>query len=453
MMSVLSSPIKPSCKLPRTSPIRIPQWFSSGSEVTEERQFAIANQPKAIGLSTGIKRLLFTDDFEVAHPPAAVQTNHVKEDKGLFNFSEFTAAFNDFSRMPSGSSETPILGSNPARQAVSSFETSRLSTPATSPTKPQSSDSLVIMSPGRVTVETLGSQVTTPLRTPTRPGVTIGSGQKTESPFETPNTAWMKTRYQKASPVRPLDDLLTPTKRRKLEALESAQVESAAVKYADSKQKKMAKAYYEQYVKSAEIKHEKKLNIVMGLPGSGKSSIIVGSIQEKGEGALLVDADEIKKMMPEYQGGKGAKAVHSTSVSIANKCMSDAMKNSDNIIYSTVGASTKGLEELISKARDKGYTIKLHLAHLSPNEAAKRVFFRMAHAAEEPSAPFQFVSPSLPLETGYSPKENFEHLKTLVDEYSVWDTEVPGGKLRRQVSKPDDDSKLAGSSIASIVPR
>jgi predicted ABC-type ATPase len=211
-----------------------------------------------------------------------------------------------------------------------------------------------------------------------------------------------------------------------IEQLQDEQNKHEPVKYSKSDQKRLCAEYYG----DGASQKGKQFNIVMGLSGSGKSSIIVDKLQ-RDEGALVIDSDKIKEMMPEFDHGKGAQAVHSTSASIASACLREAIKNDDNVIYPTVGSSTKGLEEFIKIAKSKGYRIKLHLAKLPPEVAAKRVFKRMAHAVNDSSVDFQFTPPQLPLQNGYEPEKNFLRLidQGGVDEFAVWDTTVQGGKL------------------------
>ncbi len=60
------------------------------------------------------------------------------------------------------------------------------------------------------------------------------------------------------------------------------------------------------------------LDIVIGLPASGKSSAIVNTISSEFH-SRVIDNDEVKKRLPEYRGGWGADRVHKESQKIADK--------------------------------------------------------------------------------------------------------------------------------------
>jgi predicted kinase len=253
--------------------------------------------------------------------------------------------------------------------------------------------------------------------------LTADTLEKQNTEILSPN---FETKQKNESAVYRFDDVFSLAEKQKLQTLKALQNQRKAVIYTERQQVELAKTYYDQFAKNAQIKREKKLNIVMGLPGAGKSSVIAQSIQQRGEGALLIEADEIKKLMPEYEGGKGSLAVRSAAACIAERCLNDALKNGDNIIYTTVGDTAPELEKLITKAKGKGYSVKLHLAQVSPDKAARRVYDRMAHAVDHPEAAFHYVSPSLPLQIGDTPKNNFDYLKKLVDESRIWATEALG---------------------------
>lgn len=53
---------------------------------------------------------------------------------------------------------------------------------------------------------------------------------------------------------------------------------------------------------SGEIRREKRLDIVIGLPASGKSSALVEPISELYE-SRVIDSDEAKKLLPEFNNG------------------------------------------------------------------------------------------------------------------------------------------------------
>lgn len=69
---------------------------------------------------------------------------------------------------------------------------------------------------------------------------------------------------------------------------------------------------------TGEIRREKRLDIVIGLPASGKSSALVEPISEQ-YNSRIIDSDEAKKLLPEYNDGWGAGIVHTESQLIADR--------------------------------------------------------------------------------------------------------------------------------------
>ena len=93
---------------------------------------------------------------------------------------------------------------------------------------------------------------------------------------------------------------------------------------------------------SGEIRREKRLDIVIGLPASGKSSALVEPISELYE-SRVIDSDEAKKLLPEFNNGWGAGVVHKESQLISDRQLSAALKAGENITYPRVGGDSSEL--------------------------------------------------------------------------------------------------------------
>jgi len=98
---------------------------------------------------------------------------------------------------------------------------------------------------------------------------------------------------------------------------------------------------------------KKKAVIVVGPPASGKSSIANPIARELN--ASIIDSDEVKKVLPEYQGGIGANAVHVESGAINQIVMENVMDAGDNIVIPTVGNDVTKVRRFIQDIRDAGY--------------------------------------------------------------------------------------------------
>src|SRR5690554_4571702 len=73
-----------------------------------------------------------------------------------------------------------------------------------------------------------------------------------------------------------------------------------------------------------EIDNNKRLDIVIGNAGSGKSSVLCEPLSEK-YNSLLIDSDKAKELLPEYKNGKGASKVHKESKMITEKIFTKAL--------------------------------------------------------------------------------------------------------------------------------
>jgi predicted kinase len=174
---------------------------------------------------------------------------------------------------------------------------------------------------------------------------------------------------------------------------------------------------------------ERVLHLVIGPPGSGKSSVVVDPLAEK-YGAMIVDSDHIKPHIPGYNKGIGGNAVHEVSANIASQILVKAMASGDNIVHPTTGYCPEYIMELVNTAKAKGYKVGVHLVDLPKEEAAKRVLNR---AVIEINGVRQVVNLTYALKVvGDKPKAAFEKViaqhRGLIDEYSHWNNNVARGQ-------------------------
>ena len=104
------------------------------------------------------------------------------------------------------------------------------------------------------------------------------------------------------------------------------------------------------------VKREKRLDIVIGLPASGKSSSLVNPLSEYNK-SLVVDSDIVKTMLPEFNEGWGADIVHEESKDINAMIYKKALSNGLNIVLPIVGASTSSVEMYLNPAKELDYDI------------------------------------------------------------------------------------------------
>lgn len=125
------------------------------------------------------------------------------------------------------------------------------------------------------------------------------------------------------------------------------------------------------------VAQERRLDIVIGLPGSGKSSAVVDPLSFEHK-SRLIDSDEAKKLIDEFDDGWGAGRVHQESKLVLNSALDNAMADGDNIVLPIVGGDYKSLEKYLDLAAESGYDVHVHLNDLDPNKAAGRVLSRFA---------------------------------------------------------------------------
>jgi N12 class adenine-specific DNA methylase/predicted kinase/predicted RNA methylase len=148
---------------------------------------------------------------------------------------------------------------------------------------------------------------------------------------------------------------------------------------------------------------KRKMDIVMGLPASGKSSSVAEPLAKE-HGALIIDSDDAKKQLPEFGGGIGAGAVHLESSAIAKNLLVKAIQNGDNLVYPTVGKDYTFLNELIDRAEQNGYQVTVHFVDVPVEVAFKRAIERFNRSN-------RLVNPQNIIDIGLLPSTNFDKIQ------------------------------------------
>ena len=187
-------------------------------------------------------------------------------------------------------------------------------------------------------------------------------------------------------------------------------------------------------------KKEGKVWLVLGVPASGKSTFSDPLVER--EGALLIDSDEAKKMLPEFSNGLLAGAVHEESANIAETVFSRAMANNDNMVLPLVGKTMPKLQEKIDKLKEAGYKVNLIYVDLPVEKAIERTKARFRHTE-------RLVPPDYLRKVGLKPRENYDKLKVTkeVDSYEAWDSDVARGshpRLIESTARPEQKASTSG---------
>ena len=167
------------------------------------------------------------------------------------------------------------------------------------------------------------------------------------------------------------------------------------------------------YVYDGELKSEYKMELVLGLPASGKSTRVTDPDSEE-MGAFIMDCDVIKAMLPEYKESYGcaADAVHFEGYTM----MQETIKNftegdlkGTNIILPVVSSDFDDLmENTIKPFEDADYDVRVKFCPAEPNESAARVVARELEGG-------QLINSTVVFSFGMKPQEVYEKLAPMTN--------------------------------------
>ena len=122
------------------------------------------------------------------------------------------------------------------------------------------------------------------------------------------------------------------------------------------------------------ILKNKQVNIVIGYPASGKSTISnqISNLSQ----ARIVDSDKVKKLLPEFCDGLGVEKVHEESKAIMRKMLTKCIENEENIVLPIVGAKPKSIERYLKLFTENNYDIRLTLVDLPKEKCMARNIMR-----------------------------------------------------------------------------
>lgn len=186
--------------------------------------------------------------------------------------------------------------------------------------------------------------------------------------------------------------------------------------------------------------------IVIGAPASGKGQIVDPLISETG--AMLIDNDVYKTLIPEYENGVGAAAVHKEAADIIEpEVLERAIENGDNIVIPRLGKNPDKIKDLRDTLIESGYTVHLKLVELDVIKAAIRAVTRYLETG-------RFVDPEYVKQVGLTPTQTYAILKSEggFKSYEKYSTDVPkGSKAVRLEDEPglERGSRGPGNSEAT----
>lgn len=121
-----------------------------------------------------------------------------------------------------------------------------------------------------------------------------------------------------------------------------------------------------------------KFHVMGGGPASGKS-VMEGANPEISEGHALLNADDIKAMLPEYaeKGEAGAGFTHEESSYLVKKAQAEGFHRRLNLTLDGTGNSSAGaMRRKISPARAAGYEVNAYYVTVDADTAVERAMAR-----------------------------------------------------------------------------
>ncbi len=171
--------------------------------------------------------------------------------------------------------------------------------------------------------------------------------------------------------------------------------------------------------------------IVTGPPAAGKSSIANKIAIDKK--LAILDPDEAKAILPEYEGGVGSNAVHSESKNIIEAVEEVAFRNNANVLFPTVGHDPNKIRGKIADLKQRGYTVYLVDVTLPLEETKRRAYDRFSRTGR--LVPTSYID-----EVGERPSQTYLTLKEegIADGYAQIDNSPPKGEARKIIQDSGD---------------
>ncbi len=179
-----------------------------------------------------------------------------------------------------------------------------------------------------------------------------------------------------------------------------------------------------EWVYNGNIEQGHRVDIVIGLPAAGKSTVLANPLSET-YNSRIVDSDIVKEKLPEYDNGYGADHVHKESKLINDKILDKATSKGENIVLPIIGSDYVKLVEKINKFRDGGYSVHLHLNELPMNKSLGRMLNRFLTDG-------RFIDPKTSYKYQNKPSAVFDRVINtkgdLLDGYSKYSNDVERGQ-------------------------
>jgi len=163
-------------------------------------------------------------------------------------------------------------------------------------------------------------------------------------------------------------------------------------------------AWIEKGIEPQPVARNREATIILGPPAAGKSTIANDiAIARR---AAIIDSDEIKKSIPGFDRGVGAKAVHEESSTLGKILTARILNSGTNVIIPKVGDSAASILKQIDLLKESGYSVRIVNMAVSPDNAYRRMIGRFASTGRIiPPAYLDYVGANLRRFTKISKQE------------------------------------------------
>jgi predicted ABC-type ATPase len=171
------------------------------------------------------------------------------------------------------------------------------------------------------------------------------------------------------------------------------------------------------------VAQNRRIDIVIGPSAAGKSSVLANPLSNR-YSSRIIDADEAKKLLPEFDDGYGAGIVHEESSAISKAQIAEAIDRGDNIVLPVVWAKYEKARADIQRLKDAGYEVHVHLNQLDINKALGRALRRFYNEG-------RYIPLNVVKAIGEGPTKTYQKLRAeegLLDGYTWLNNDVQRGQ-------------------------
>ena len=178
---------------------------------------------------------------------------------------------------------------------------------------------------------------------------------------------------------------------------------------------------------SYETAKEFRIDIIVGPPAAGKSSVFANALSVFYRSRVL-DCDAVKKMLPGFNDGNGANYVHTESSDLNKQMIRDIQnraegdpRRGENVVLPVLGDDVEGLRKKIADWHAAGYTVYLHNNRVPILHAFGRALLRTL-------ATGRWINPKVIKKCQDNPTRAYNLLKKEVDYYDQFSNDVTLGE-------------------------